>query len=112
MCIICDVFKKQYEFVALNVDVSDLVYHSDLKGTSTLCEYGCTVTTSITSIFFCAGCPMENVNIFYLRYEIAGDQFCVQKVSGINPVIYEFTVTCCYFETTDETSSQFETYIQ
>ena len=33
-------------------------------------------------------------------------------MSGINPVIYDFSVSCCYFETTGETSEKLETYIQ
>ena len=53
-----------------------------------------------------------NMKSYYLRYEVSGDKFCGRIVSGLNPVTYNFSVTCCYFETKDEMSDKFETYIQ
>ena len=33
-------------------------------------------------------------------------------MSGLNPVTSDIAVSCCYFETWDETSVHLETYIQ
>ena len=54
---------------------------------------------------------MVNMKSRYLQYELERDKFCGRAVYGINPVTYDFAISCCYFETTYETSVQLETYI-
>ena len=101
MHIFCNVLKEHNDdFVALNVDVYVLGYHSTCKGNATLCVSGFTVEPPNTSICLREGWYMVNVKSCYLQYEVAGDQFCV-RVSGLNPVTSDFSVFCCCFETKD-----------
>ena len=81
------------------------------KVTYTLYVSGCTVTPSIVSICLRAGWKMVSLKSWYLLYEVAGDKFDVQAVYVLNPVTSNFSVSCFYFETEDETSVKLETYI-
>ena len=84
----------------MTVDLYNLGSPSTRKGAATLCAYGCTAETPITSICLHAGWLIGNLKIHFLRYEVAGDQFNGCIVSDLNPVTSEFDFYCCYFETT------------
>ena len=72
-------------------------YHSDSEEPSTLRIPGFTLETPITPILLHKGWLLVNVNIYYLKYEIAGDQLCGQKVTGIEPVTSNFSLSFCWF---------------
>ena len=89
----------------MNYDMSDLCSCSARKGAKTLYAYGCAVAPTIVSTCLHAGCFMGNFNSRYQKYKVSGDQFCYREVSGLNPVTSDCSVSCCYFETTDEMST-------
>ena len=78
--------ERSDEVILLNVHVFDLVYHSDKIYQPTLCQYSFAVIPSIKSILICTERLMRNVKIRYLHYNVAGDNFCGQALTGINPV--------------------------
>ena len=83
MHVFCGVLKEHKDyFVALNVDVYDLVSHSAWKGDATFCEYGCTLAPPIIYIYLHVGWSMVNVKSWYLKYKVLCNQFCVWIVSG------------------------------
>ena len=47
----------------------------------------------------------------YLKYELSGDQYCDQEVTGIEPVTYDFYVYCCYFELDKQTKNKLNTHL-
>ena len=109
----CGILKKyKDDFVALNVDMSDLISHSACKCAAKFCVSVCTVAPPITSISLLVRWLVGNLKILYLRYKVAGDHFCCRALSVLNPVTYKFSVSCCYYETMYETSVQLETYIR
>ena len=39
----------------------------------------------------------ENINSFYLIYNVPDDQFCCELVTGLDAATYQFSFSCCYF---------------
>ena len=69
MRIFCYVLKEYKDgFVALNVDVYELVSHITRKISTTFCVSGCIVAPTITTILLRAGWSMGNMKSRYLRY--------------------------------------------
>ena len=79
---------------------------------ATLYTSGYKVEPNITSICLYEGWLIVNAKSFYLRYKVAGDQFCGRAVSRLNPMTYYFSISCCYFGSTDTISAQLEMYIR
>eukprot|EP00957_Ditylum_brightwellii_P146996 11191420-Ditylum_brightwellii.AAC.1 len=111
MNIFCQVLKDhQTELTGLNMNIDELGSHTVCKGSATLCASGCTAVPPITSICLCAGWSMGNAKSHHIQYEVAGDQFCGRAVTGLNHIISDFGISCCYFEGGD--SKDIDEYIQ
>ena len=94
--IFCGTLKENNdEFIELNVNVSELGYHSAQKGTSALCVSGKTVAPTITSISLCKLWLIVNLKSFYLWYEVCylGDEYFGREVTGLDPVTSDLYVS-------------------
>ena len=64
----------------------------------THCSSDSYVSYHITSFLLSALWLTGSVKIRYLRHEVAANWLCGRAVTGINPIISEFSVACWYFE--------------
>ena len=100
------------EFIALNIDVSDLESQSACKYSDVLCIYGGTVEPKSTYICLYTGWLIWNMKTCYMWYEVASDKFCCRKVTGLGSVNYNFSVSCCYFELIEQMNATFNTFLK
>jgi hypothetical protein len=81
---------KDFIRTEFGIDVSELGTHSIRKGSASFVASGSTSCPPITAIRIRAGWSTPGVDVTYLRFEAAGDQFVGRSVSGLPPLDERF----------------------
>ena len=104
---LCDVLKENSDdFIALNVNVFDFVFHLSPKMLP-YCSYMVAKWHLPSPAFYYIKC-----NIFYLQYELYGDNCFGLAVNGIDTVTFDLSVYSCYFELVKQTDTQSNTLLK